>query len=602
MPISSVPPSGTKAVTGTTATDAAAPAAKQSTNLKTPEVQPGGVSTGAASTATVQRTAQAISVRATLPYEDPAIAQLFPRKEDIPDEFRINPELQRPVSLIDGKVVEHAAFRPIFSKLATRTDAGLEPTLIGYEALPSATDIQSATKAAERAWGRGEGAWPTATAETRIKAVEAFATRMEAKADRIAKLLMYEIGKTYDKAKEEVTRSVATIRNAVKVYREIQADSAKVKTFTEGGAQHFFREEQFPLGVVMCVAPFNYPINEFLTVVVPALLSGNVVIGKTARFGVLANAVLAEDYAACFPAGTVAMLPGDGPAVIEPTMKAMELDENGKPVNALIDMLAFIGSERAAEAIIGYHPERIALHKVLGLGAKNPGVIVPGATEADLRKAAKELVKSGLGNNGQRCTAEKLFHVPEELGAQFEAMVVEEVEKLKLGMPFDSTNGITVLPEDNKMKWMRELIDDAVAKGAKIANKKGGTGFHSLMRPAVLTGVTNEMDITWKEQFGPIIAIRRYKKIDEVFAWQKTSPYKQQASVWGPDAETVKAARRLSMLGVPQVHVGMAAKRKDNLGFTASEKSGAGVLSDKDTLLTMSQKRVIVVGSEAALK
>src|SRR5262245_65677185 len=98
-----------------------------------------------------------------------------------------------------------------------------------------------------------------------------------------------------------------------------------------GTSVHHARDTLAPLGEVLCVAPFNYPINEFLTTIIPALLAGNVVIAKTPRFGVLANQLLAPAFAECFPRGVVALLPGDGRAVLPALMQAKRIDVLGNP-------------------------------------------------------------------------------------------------------------------------------------------------------------------------------------------------------------------------------------------------------------------------------
>src|SRR5688572_28503211 len=157
------------------------------------------------------------------------------------------------------------------------------------------------------------------------------------------------------------------------------------------------------LGQVLCVAPFNYPINEFLTTIVPALLVGNVVIAKTPRFGTLGNQHLMAAFAECFPPGVVSLLPGDGRVVLPAVIAHKTNDVFGNP-KGTIDVLAFIGSEGAANAILGRHPTPSFVHKILGLGAKNAAVVLPGAS---VDEVAPKLVKGALGFNGQRCTAEK---------------------------------------------------------------------------------------------------------------------------------------------------------------------------------------------------
>jgi glyceraldehyde-3-phosphate dehydrogenase (NADP+) len=333
------------------------------------------------------------------------------------------------------------------------------------------------------------------------------------------------------------------------------------------------------------VAPFNYPINEFLTTIVPALLMGNVVVAKTPRFGMLANQALLDAFARSFPPGAVAVLPGEGRSVLPPIMAT------GK-----IDMLAFIGSERAANAILAAHPSPSSLHKVLGLGSKNPAVVLPGA---DLEKTASAVVKGALGFNGQRCTAEKIVYVTRAAAGAFADLVAKKAAALKVGMPWEDGVAITPLPEDGKLEAMKAYVDDAVAQGARV---EGGAAFHSIMAPAVLYPVTEAMRIFHEEQFGPIVPVAPYDSIGQVLAWQKASPFGQQAGVWGPPENARPAVEALGRL-VSRVNVNDVCQRgPDTFGFTATDKSGFGTLSLRDALLTFSRPLTIQSPDEAALR
>ncbi|MER2562528.1 MAG: aldehyde dehydrogenase family protein, partial [Myxococcaceae bacterium] len=433
-------------------------------------------------------------------WNDDSFISLFP--EAPPSKVRIDPAQHSPRWLVDGALKPFTGpAREVRSRVATRTGSTLATTLLGHEAQLTADDAKQAVAAAQRAWNNGEGEWPSAHVEARIAAVERFAAAVEAKTDEIATLLMWEIGKPWTSARDEVTRSVDYIRNTIIELQRLRQSDLSVQLGTAGGKKHFARTHRRALGVVLCVAPFNYPVNEFLTTVIPALLMGNVVIAKTPRFGVLANLVLLEAFRDCFPRGVVSLLPGDGRVVIPAVMSSTEQDVAGNPTG-VVHVLAFIGSEGAANAIMRAHPTPITLHKILGLGAKNPAVVLP---DADLDAAAAAIVKGGLGFNGQRCTAEKIVFVHRSVAEAFTAKVVARVDALKAGMPWDEGVGITPLPEDTKLETMRGLIDDAVSKGAKVANANGGRGAFSIMRPAVVADVKPGMRLLHEEQFGPII-------------------------------------------------------------------------------------------------
>lgn len=524
--------------------------------------------------------------------EDRSLAQLYSTE----------PPAVAPVParvLIDGRVREvtsHDAVTHVYSRVAKRVGEELEPILLGEEAKLGAEDCAEAIAAAERAWGGGRGTWPTATVEQRIAAVEQLAALIGAQTERIAQLLMWEIGKPIASARGEVTRSLEYIHDTV---RELRTITPAAYTGVNGKVTHHARDVMFPLGEVLCVAPFNYPINEFLTTIIPALLMGNVVIAKTPRFGVLANAVLMDAFAQAFPPGVVALLPGDGRIVLPAVIGHRTNDVFGTP-KGTIDVLAFIGSEGAANAILGAHPTPSFIHKILGLGAKNAAVVLPGA---NVESAAAKIAKGALGFNGQRCTAEKLILAPE--GAEGDALVAAigaKVAALPLGMPWSPAAAITPLPEANKLAAMWGLVTDAVGKGARIVNEGGGRGYYSIMRPAVLDGVVAGMRIYDEEQFGPIVPIARYRSLDEVIAWHVRSPYGQQVGIHGPDSPLRR--RAIAELGsfVSRINIDDVCQRgPDTFGFTAADKSGFGTLSIRAALMAFSRSVIVQSPDAGAL-
>ena len=532
-------------------------------------------------------------------WEDASLAQVFPDVAGLPARVAVDPALHRPRWLVDGGIRDFSgATRPVISRVATRAGATLTPTLLGHEAMLTADDAQAALAAAHRAWARGEGEWPAASFSRRAEAVRNFARAVEAKTDVIATLLMWEIGKPWASARDEVTRSVEYIQNTLSELDRLRSEDAAPQEGTAGKKTHHARTERRPLGRVLCVAPFNYPVNEFLTTVVPALLMGNVVLAKTPRFGVLANLVLLEAFRDCFPAGVVSLLPGDGKVVIPALMGAVEKDLHGNPT-AVIDVLAFIGSEGAANAILKSHPVPISLHKVLGLGAKNVSVVLPGA---DQDAATTALVKGALGFNGQRCTAEKLVFVHRSLADDFVATLGAKVAALKVGLPWDEGVAATPLPEESKLPWMRELLDDALSKGARVVNPRGGEGTFSLMRPAVVYPVKDGMRLFHEEQFGPLLAVAVFDDVQEVIDWQRRSPYGQQAAVWGPLAAAAPVVRAFARF-VARVNVNDVCQRgPDSFGFTATDKSGFGTLSLREALLSFSRPVLLQSPDAAALE
>jgi len=525
--------------------------------------------------------------------EDRSLASLYPTVADVPESARIHRGDHPPCMLIDGRVRTITSTDqqlPVYSRVAVREGNELSPVLLGFEPKLGPDEAAEAIAATERALAHGNGTWPTASPEVRIAAVERFAAQLAASTERIARLLMWEIGKPLASARAEVTRSLDYIKDTIAEVRRLEQTGA-IYTGQAGKTTHHAKDVMRPLGTVLCVAPFNYPVNEFLTTIIPALLTGNVVIAKTPRFGMLANQLLMSAFADAFPAGVVALLPGDGRVVLPPVISHKTNDVFGNP-KGTIDVLAFIGSEGAANAILAQHPTPSFVHKILGLGAKNAAVVLPGADADDV---ATKLAKGALGFNGQRCTAEKIIFVPAgREGDALAAAIAARVAKLPLGMPWDPAAAITPLPEPHKLATMWGLLEDATERGATILNDKGGNGYYSIMRPAVLDHVALGMKIYDEEQFGPIVPIVRYEDLAEVLAWHMRSPYGQQAGIHGPDTTARRELVTLLASFVARININDVCQRgPDTFGFTAADKSGFGTLSIRNALLAFSRSVIL---------
>ena len=178
-----------------------------------------------------------------------------------------------------------------------------------------------------------------------------------------------------------------------------------------------------------------------------------------------------EAFQNSFPKGVVNILFGRGRTLASPLM------ETGK-----IDVLALIGHSNSANALQNAHPKKNRLRSVLGLEAKNPGIILP---DADLDHTIKECISGTLSYNGQRCTALKVLYVHESIVDEFNRRFSKAVDELQYGMPWEDTF-LTPLPEPSKPAYLQELIKYAKANRAKVLNKKGGQLSENYSYPAVM--------------------------------------------------------------------------------------------------------------------
>jgi glyceraldehyde-3-phosphate dehydrogenase (NADP+) len=307
---------------------------------------------------------------------------------------------------------------------------------------------------------------------------------------------------------------------------------------------------------------------------------GNTVLFKPARYGVLLNRPLLEAFRDCFPKGVVNTLYGDGKALIGPVM------QSGK-----IDVLAFIGSAATSVLIEKQHPYPNRLRSILGLNAKNPAIVLD---DADLGTAVKECLLGSLSFNGQRCTALKLIFVQRKIADRFVAELSKAVDALKPGMPWDEGAMVTPLPESGKQKWLQGYVDDALAKGAKIANANGGKSAGSLYFPAVVYPVPLNAKLANEEQFGPLVPVVPFDDEREVLDYIAQSSFGQQASIFSTSAE--RLARLIDPLAnqVCRVNVNSQCQRgPDVFPFTGRKDSAEGTLSVSDALRAFSIRTLV---------
>ena len=223
---------------------------------------------------------------------------------------------------------------------------------------------------------------------------------------------------------------------------------------------------------------------------------------------------------------------------------------------------------------------------VLGLEAKNPGIILP---DADLDHTIKECISGTLSFNGQRCTALKVLYVHESLVDEFNTKFSAAVDALKYGLPWEEGSFLTPLPEPSKPAYIKGLIDDAVSKGAKVMNKKGGQQSVNYSYPAVLYPVDESMNVYVEEQFGPVIPIIAYKDINEPLDAMAASDYGQQVSLFGRDVRKIGPLIDILSNLVCRVNLNSACQRgPDVYPFAGRKNSAVGTLSVFDALRSFS--------------
>lgn len=495
------------------------------------------------------------------------IDDIFPTLDAVPEKVRMASAVEQTEYLMNGEIMSWTGERQkVYSPVFCRTDNGFE-NYIGSYPLMGKEEALKALDAATVAFNSGRGGWPSMSVEGRIECMKKFVFYMKEQRDEIVKLLMWEIGKNYADSTKEFDRTIDYIIDTIDAVKNLDRDSSRFVISQQVIAQ----VRRAPLGVVLCMGPYNYPLNETFTTLIPALIMGNTVIFKPPKLGVLLHRPLLKAYQMAFPKGVVNTLYGDGEKIMGPLM------ESGK-----VDVLAFIGSSRVADILKRQHPKPHRMKAILGLEAKNPAIILP---DADIDLAVKECVTGSLSFNGQRCTALKILFVHRSIADTFVKKFCEEVGRLQLGMPWSNGVNITPLPEPNKSEYLTALIDDAKAKGAAVVNPSGGYYNRSFFYPAVLFPVCKGMRAYHEEQFGPVVPIAVFDDINEPLDYVIESNYGQQASIFGQDSTTIATLVDTLVNQVCRVNINSQCQRgPDIFPFTGRKDSAEGTLSVSDAL------------------
>ncbi|PKN11732.1 MAG: NADP-dependent glyceraldehyde-3-phosphate dehydrogenase [Deltaproteobacteria bacterium HGW-Deltaproteobacteria-4] len=502
---------------------------------------------------------------------------IFPHNmEAIPAEYRQERFEQRHY-LINGELrLWNGPFQEVSSPICFSGADGPQQVAIGAFPLLGETESLAALAAAVAAYDHGRGLWPTMTVAERIDRVQRFTLRMRGERETIVRLMMWEIGKTLSDAQKEFDRTVTYIDDTIDALKDLDRISSRF-TIVDGILGQIRRA---PLGVTLCLGPFNYPLNETFTTLIPALIMGNTVIFKPPRHGVLLFGPLLPAFRDSFPPGVVNAIFGAGRTIIPPLMSS-----------GRVDAFAFIGTSGAADTLQKIHPRPHRLRLVLGLEAKNPAIVL---ADADLELAVRECVSGALSFNGQRCTALKILFVQRAVAADFVDRLAAAVADLRCNLPWEEGAAITPLPEEGKAGALTALIADAIVRGAVVVNPGGGTVYGTLFTPAVLYPVAAGMRLYTEEQFGPIVPVVPFDDVEEVVHYITESNYGQQVSLFGRDPVELATLIDPLVNQVCRVNINSQCQRgPDVFPFTGRKDSAVATLSVSDALRAFSIRTLV---------
>ncbi|MFP1678627.1 aldehyde dehydrogenase family protein [Alloalcanivorax sp. C16-2] len=316
-------------------------------------------------------------------------------------------------------------------------------------------------------------------------------------------------------------------------------DAAKGFEFEQTLGRATVRRE--PAGVAALITPWNWPMNQVLCKVAPAIAAGCTMVLKPSEFAPLSAMVLAEIVdEAGLPAGVFNMIYGDG-AEVGPMLSS----------DPRVDMVSLTGSTRAGASVSKEAADtfkRVSLE----LGGKSANIILP---DADFQKAVGHGVQSMMNNTGQSCNAPSRMLVPADKLGEAEAIAAQVCEKLKVGDPRDESSKLGPIANERQFKRVQSLIEKGIEEGAKLVcggpGKPDGLDKGFYARPTVFSQVNNQMLIAREEIFGPVLVIMPYQSVDEAVAIANDSDYGLSGYVYGAtveDAAEVAARLRTGMV------------------------------------------------------
>lgn len=377
-----------------------------------------------------------------------------------------------------------------------------------------------------------------------------------------ARTVTQEMGKTLGAARGEVAKCVKAMRWYAEHAEELLADEhpPQAEVADSGAVRAVVRYR--PLGPVLAVMPWNFPLWQVVRFAAPALMAGNVALLKHAS-NVPRTALYLEDlfHRAGFDDGCFQTLL-IGSAQVEAVLR------DGRVAAATLT-----GSEPAGRSVASVAGDEI-MKTVLELGGSDPFLVLP---SADVRRAAEVAVTARVQNAGQSCIAAKRFLVHDEVYDDFARDFVQRMSELTVGDPTDERTDVGPLSSERGRQDLEGLVEDARARGATVLCGGGrppdlDRGWY--YQPTVLAGVTPQMRVYHEEAFGPVASLFRVADLDEALELANATAFGLSSNVWTEDPEEQRrCVRDLEAGGI--YFNGMTASHP-GLPFGGTKRSGYG--------------------------
>ena len=448
----------------------------------------------------------------------------------------------------------------------------VDGSLVGRLSSMSHTELDeaiSAAKAAQKAWA----AYPV---YRKAQLMYRAADLLEQMAEEISECLVMEIAKDKKSAVSEVKRSADLLRYTADVGKSLHGEAIFGDSFPGGSRDKMSCVTRVPVGTVLAISPFNYPVNLAISKIGPALMGGNTVLLKPATQGAVSALMMVKAMQdAGLPAGVLNTATGLGSVIGDYIVTHKD-----------IQFINFTGSTE-----VGQHISALTSMTpvIMELGGKDAAIVLE---DADLDFAADNIVDGAYSYSGQRCTAVKRILALDTIADELVEKLKARVERLKTGDPREPGVTVTPLVSTKSADFVESLMRGAIQQGARLVT--GGQRTGNLIQPTLLDRVTTEMDVAWVEPFGPVLPIIRVASAGEAVEIANRSEYGLQSSVFTNNLN--KAYSIAAQLEVGTVQINNKPERgPDNFPFLGVKSSGMGTQGVRYSIEPMTRPKAVTI-------
>ena len=444
--------------------------------------------------------------------------------------------------------------------------------VVATVASPTKADIEGAVAGAADSFAETR----KLPVHARAEALMHISNRLAERADEVAEMIAREGGKPLKWATVEAARAVSTFRWAAEETRREGGQMMRLDAEeTLGPRMGLIR--RFPLGPVLAITPFNFPVNLVAHKMAPALAVGAPIVIKPATKTPLGALLLGELFSETdLPAGMVSVLPIGG-------SEAGELAKDER-----FAKISFTGSSEVGWELRRADPKKAV---TLELGG-NAGVIVH--SDADIDHAAQRIAFGGYYQAGQSCIAVQRVLVHRSVADDLQERLATEIEKLKTGDPLDPATDVGPLIDHDSLERVSAWVDEAVQAGAEVV--VGAKREDPFYLPTVLADTRPDMKVRCEEIFGPVVTLGTYESFEDAITEVNNSRYGLQAGVFTKDIDRIMLAHRdIEVGGV--IANDVSSFRADQMPYGGTKDSGSGREGLRWAMDEMTEPRILVLSN-----